>query len=342
MAQSPSISDVAKAAGVSMKTVSRVINNEAGVTEKTKDRVLRAIKSLAYTPSVSARILAGKKTYSFTMLCVAARGDYFSNLHFAALAECQTKGYRLDTSLIEDYYDLDKEQLARQMETMVRKPFPDGFILTPPFSDDPTVLQFLTMNKIAFVRISPKQNSNQLGPCVLFDEQRAADEIVQYLIDRGHKRIAIVKGLPSHGSASARLNGYLEALKRNQVSPDPSLIFEGDFQFASGVVAGQQLLSLDPSPTAVFASNDEMAAGVNMAIHKAGLDVPNDISIIGFDDDLIAESTWPQLTTIKQPLKEMATTAVQWLIDEKSIPTNQTATLDYKFIIRDSVAQLSH
>lgn len=339
MAQNPSISDVAKKAGVSMKTVSRVINNEPNVTEKTKNRVLKAIEALSYTPSVSARVLAGNKTYSIVLLCLAPRGDYFANIHFAALSTCQAQGYQLHISLIEDYYGLDAKTLLSRLESLLRKPYPDGVILTPPFCENATIVQYLKQHNIPFVRISPKDSSSAIGPSVFFDEQKAAEDIVQYLIDLGHKRIALIKGILSHGGTIARTKGYIAALERNNIELDPMLIFQGDFLFESGVIAGEQLLSLSDRPTAIFANNDQMASGVNMAIHKAGLEVPNDISIVGFDDDLIAESTWPPLTTIRQPLTELSSTAVMWLINEKVMPSNQKASLDYQLIIRDSAGK---
>jgi len=341
MDQAPkSISDVAKAAGVSMKTVSRVINNEPNVTDKTKSRVLDAIESLSYTPSVSARVLAGNKTYSIVLFCVVPRGDYIANIHFSALSICQARGYRLHISLIEDYYELEEELLHTRLANLMKRPHPDGVILIPPFCDNATITKYLTTQKIPFVRIAPTVSDPIIGPIVNFDEQKATDDLIQYLIDLGHRRIALVKGNPSHGGTLSRTKGYMQALSRNNIEIDPMLIFQGDFLFPSGLEAGNQLLSLSDRPTAVFASNDEMAAGVSMAVHKAGLDVPTHMSIVGFDDHLVAQSTWPPLTTIRQPLNEMATTAASWLIDATAIPEKKIATLDYVLVKRDSAAAI--
>lgn len=336
MKNAPSISDVAKAAGVSIKTVSRVINNEPNVSEKTRSAVTKAISSLSYTPSVSARILAGNKTYSLIIPCLEPRREYFTTLHFTALTVCKANSYQLQVQVIEDFVDLGDAELLQRLNSLIRKPYPDGFILIPPFCDSAIFLEFLRKHQIAYVRISPNESDSRTGPMVAFDEEKAAYELVQSLIDYGHRRIALVQGIPTHAGAIARTNGYKRALRDNGLDVDPTLIIPGDFIFASGLEAGRKLMALPERPTAVFASNDEMAAGVNIAAHKAGLDVPDDISIVGFDDDNIAQSTWPPLTTVRQPLEEMVTTAVNWLVNENTIPDEPKAILDYVIVTRDS------
>jgi len=227
--------------------------------------------------------------------------------------------------------------LCARLETLVRKPYPDGIILIPPFCDRIPLLKFLQQKNIPYVRISPKDKDQILGPAAFFDEKQATDDLIQHVIENGHRRIALVKGNPSHGGTLARTLGYMSALERNNIPVDPMLVFQGDFLFPSGVAAGQQLLSLGNRPTAVFASNDEMAAGVSMAVHKAGLDVPIDVSIVGFDDNPIAQASWPPLTTIRQPLSELAVTAVNWLIEGERKGNPRSASLSYELIKRDSV-----
>ncbi len=340
-ARSVSIDDVAQSAGVSTKTVSRVINNEPNVTDKTKNAVLDAIKSLGYTPSISARSLASKRSYCISLLCWTTRSDYFSELQLAAMSACQARGYNLFALLIEDYHELTPRKLAARLLQLISRPRPDSVLLTPPFCDDATILEVLSDNDVPFVRISPFTHTF-VSPYVAFDERRAARDITQYLIDLGHERIALIKGNPSHAAASARAQGYREALRDAGLAVDPSIILTGDFHFVSGLEAGSTLCALSDPPTAIFACNDEMAAGASVAAHRAGFDIPQDLSIVGFDDTAVAELTWPALTTIRQPLREMATEATLLAIDQKSSVAAGAAPegvqLDYELIERESAA----
>ena len=337
MENATSINDVARYAGVSTKTVSRVINNEPNVAERTRTKVLAAIEALSYTPSISARILAGNRSYRIQLLCRTPQSDYFAGIQFAALSVCQEMGYILGVSLLEDIHELDAAALSARLNKIIQKPYPDGLLLTPPFCDDPAIIDFLQQRNIAYVKISPRTLSAD-APSVAFDEQQAAFEITQHLIDLGHKHIAFIRGNPTHGGAIMRENGFLEALSKHGLTVDPAFMCEGDFHFPSGLSAGNTLFAMTERPTAVFACNDEMAAGVSIAAHRAGLTIPDEVSIVGFDDSSVAQLTWPALTTVRQPLHELSTVATNLLIGHKTSANDDEVTimLDYELVHRES------
>lgn len=331
-----SINHVAQLAGVSPKTVSRVINNEPNVTAKTREKVEEAIRLLGYSPSVSARALASKKSYCIGLFCTTPRGDYFSELQFGAVSVCQQRGYHLITSLIENYYTLRPDELHQYLRTILHNPKPDGILLPPPFCDDRVILQFLEDLGIICIRISPHPDALS-GFFVHINEREAAYKMTQYLIELGHHRIAFVEGNKMHGTAVARSQGFFDALQTAGIEADPALIQPGDFHLVSGVNAGTRLLSLEDRPTAIFACNDEMAAGVTIAAHRRGLTIPDDISIVGFDDTPVAQLTWPALTTVRHPVGEMAAEATKLAIDNiQKLKTVQDIQLSYDLIFRES------
>ena len=327
---------VADLAGVSTKTVSRVLNGEANVKGATRDRVLNAIETLGYKPSFTARALASKRSYCISILCLIPSGDYFSALHVGALSVCQQAGYHLFATFIEDYYELSRQQLKDKLQSILSNPVPESVILPPPFCDDDRILDYLDTHQIRSVRISSLRSSDE-GTFIRIDERQAAYELTQYLIKGGHKRIALIKGAPTHTAANERVKGYLRALEEAGLAVDPSIILAGDFQFLSGLNAGMTLLGLKDRPTAVFSCNDEMAAGVSVAAHRAGLDIPADLSLVGFDDTSAAQLAWPNLTTVRQPLKEMAALAANIAMEQ--LPDNRGERdfiLPHKLIIRES------
>ena len=332
------IDDVAQAASVSTKTVSRVINNEPNVREKTKTRVLEAIKELGYKPSFSARSLASKRNYCLNLLCRTPKSDYFNSIQFGALNACQAHGYHLFVSLIEDYMDLSPADLRSRLENLVLQPRADAIIIPPPFCDDHLILETLEAEQVPFVRISPFKHDHD-SPFVAFNEEEAAYDLTKYLIELGHRRIGFIKGNPTHGSATARQKGYERALKEAGIEIDAAIMLTGDFHFLSGLNAGLTLCGLADRPTAIFASNDEMAAGVSVAAHRCGLSIPEDISIAGFDDTAVAELTWPSLTTIRQPMDEMAQAAALLAINPNTDGLKEEAQeLKHSLIIRESTA----
>lgn len=316
---SVTIYDVAARAGVSIKTVSRVMNKEPNVRPAMRDRVLLAAGELGYSPNLSARSLAGSRSFVIAVFVDAAltidhwrseRGaDYLSRIQLGATLECREAGYHLLIELI----DHEGPQVRQEVAALLAALKPDGVILTPPSSDNPVVLELLDKAGTPYVRLGPER-AEGLGPRVHMDDVAAAREMTEHLIGLGHKRIGFIVGEPRYGASQARREGYLEAMKARGLPVSDGLVRQGDFTFQSGMAEAKALLALPDRPTAIFASNDDMALGCVAAIAEAGLMTPGDVSVAGFDDSPSARFSRPQLTTVRQPVAEMSSVAAKLLI----------------------------
>jgi LacI family transcriptional regulator len=307
----PTMSDVARRAGVSLKSVSRVVNNEAHVTSKLRLKIETAIAELNYVPDQAARALAGARSFTIGLLFDNPSPNYIMNAIKGAYNACQTHGYHLRFDTIDTAGS--STSLLHQLETVVCHGRCDGFVLTPPLTDNPEVLEFLEARRINYVRVAPSIDKGR-SSSVFIDDATAAGQVAKYLVDLGHKVIGLINGPPEHGAAGKRRSGFIKSLK---ASCSDVVIHEtcGNFLFESGIAAGSALISCAPRPTAVFATNDDMAAGLLVACMQAGLAVPDDVSIVGFDDSWIASTVWPGLTTVHQPIERMASEAVKLLLD---------------------------
>lgn len=308
------IEDVAERAGVSMKTVSRVLNNEPNVSERTRQRVEAAVKSLRYRPLPSARVLAGRRSYLVALLFDNPSANYLMEIEMGVLDACQTNHYNLMLAPLS----YSAEDLVDKVEALVLQSQLDGVVLTPPITDDVALLRRLEELNIPYASISAKEQNRRIG--VVVDEYGAVCELMAHLTALGHQRIAHIKGHVAHGASSWRLAGYREGLRRAGLRYDPELVVEGEFSYESGVAATRRLLDLDHPPTAIFAANDDMAAGAICAISERGLSVPRDVSVCGFDDTPIAHQIYPALTTIRQPTRDMGRLAAVELLKELREP----------------------
>lgn len=306
---SPTIVDVAREAGVSIKTVSRVLNHEPGVHETTRDQVLKVVEALRYRPKQSARSLAGGRSFLIGLLYYDPSAIFVGSVQQGATLRCRELGYHL---VVESLHN-DAPDLRQQIDRMVMALRPDGMILTPPLCDNPEVLAALRENGTPCVLMSPERDLRGV-PSVRMDDVHAAEEITNLLLSLGHQRIAFIKGPPDQSASAARYQGFVNALRAHGLEPDPELLQPGAFTFESGREAAHQLLSRRQRPTAVFASNDDMALGVLAAAQRLGLAVPNELSVAGFDDSPTAALVWPPLTTVRQPVAEMARMAVEMLV----------------------------
>ena len=307
----PTIKDVAKLAGVSFKTVSRVINKEVTVGKELQDKVMQAVKALNYQPNLSARLLRGAAA-SIGFIYDNPNSNYVIDMQKGILHECHKQGYEL----IIHPCDSKADDIIDQVLNMVDRSQVGGLVLTPPMSEMPTVLAALSKRKIPFVRIlSGSQTPDAKGPCIFIDDRTAAYKITQYLIDLGHKSIAFLGGEEAHKSSGERLEGYKAALKANKITIDKKLILPGEYSFESGVKRTRQLLNSAIKTTAVFACNDEIAAGTLFAARIQGVDVPQQLSIVGFEDSPFSRQAWPNLTTAQQPNSVIAERATSLLID---------------------------
>ena len=314
MAASVTITDVARRAGVSMKTVSRVLNAEPHVREELKQRVLSAAKDLHYRPKVSARSLAGAKSYVVGCLLSA---DYLSARPFpylvqaqlGALTACRAAGYHL----LVEAVDMRSTDVAGEIEALASALSVDGLILMPPLCDEPRLLDALEREDVAYVRIAPATRPARSAR-VDVDDRGAARTMTRHLLDLGHRRIAFIGGPAGHSASTRRLQGFRDAMAERDVAVDESLIAPGQFSYPSGHDAASALLARADPPTAIFASNDLMALGVIARAHELGLRLPEALSVAGFDDTPGAAMIWPGLTTMRQPVEQMTARAVEMIV----------------------------
>lgn len=324
------ITDVAKQAGVSMKTVSRVLNNEPNVAKITRDRVLEAAADLQYRPNLAARGLASSRSYLIALLYDNPNPNYIIQIQRGAIEACRRSGYHLmlEPMTREQAFGPDVAHLLSRLGV-------DGVILTPPLSDCMPLREELKKLGIRYVVVAPGDVGD--APSVRMDDVKAATEMATYLIDQGHRDIGFIMGHPDHVSSQKRYDGFAAALKVAGLSLHQGRAVQGDFTFRSGVKAAETLLQ-DPEnrPTAIFASNDDMAAGVLSVAGRLGIDVPHELSVCGFDNTAIAQIIWPQLTTVAQPIRQMGLKAAEVLLDRSTDDAPVVHTLDFEIIVRES------
>jgi LacI family transcriptional regulator len=315
------INDVAKYAGVSIKTVSRVTNKEASVKQSTIDKVNQAISALNYQPNLAARSLASTSAYVIGFIYDNPNAYYVIDMQNGILSVCKDRGFEL---LIHPC-NAKSDTICEELITMVKHGRLAGLVLTPPMSEDPNILAALDRIEANYVRIiaGEKVIHNQ-GLTVLVNDQRGAIEITQHLIDLGHQHIAFLSGDLQHESTIERLSGFKKALLNNQLTINSDWILEGKYSFESGLEGANKLLAMTPRPTAIVACNDEIAAGALFAARLAGLAIPDDLSIVGFEDSPFSRQTWPKLTTVHQPNVEIAQIATKLLIDKRKNQTTET------------------
>jgi LacI family transcriptional regulator len=323
------IHDVAKKAGVSFKTVSRVLNNEANVSAETQDKVRKAISALQYSPSIAARVLAGNRSFLVGLLYDTPSSYYTHSVQMGALERCREAGFHL----VLEKCSSEARDATATILVNIKHTRLDGVILTPPLSDNQAVRESLVEQKIPHVLISPPKLEPGVSS-VTMDDRRAAFDMTQYLISLGHRRIGFIKGLSRHGAALLRLLGYEDALRSSGIKLDETLVKDGNFRFQSGADAAEQLLRQKERPTAIFASNDEMGAGVVATAHRLGVSIPRELSVVGFDDVPYASVTWPALTTVHQPIVEMGAAAAGLLIagiqSKKSDPAGAAPSISFQ------------
>lgn len=336
--KAPTIIDVARHAGVSIKTVSRVLNREPSVRDKTRHRVDTAIDKLGYLPNLAARSLPGARNYTIAVLFENAISDYQGKALKGAIERCRQTGYRVFPEPL-DVMSPDQDERLKQILRGLRV---DGLIVVPPLSDNPRILAIIDRSGMPYVRISPQSDAFRSAFVKMEDEQ-AAFEMVMYLAGLGHKRIGFIAGNPSHASSSLRFEGYCRALDQLGIPLDETYVEPGLFTFRSGFEAAERLLARTPRPTAIFGANDEMALGALAQAHRLNLHVPEDVSVVGFDDAVFSSVAWPQLTTIRQPTEEMAAEAAAILIDRIADKVGEDGRaihkiLPFELVVRDSAA----
>jgi LacI family transcriptional regulator len=332
------IYDVARRVGVSPMTVSRVVNGESNVREATRAAVQKAMRELQFRPNKAARSLAGATEIRIGLIYNNPSVAYFTEFLMGALEGAGHNGAQLvvDKSKIGD-----PAAALAAVRTLVKGGI-NGLILTAPMSESTELIAELKGHGIAIVGIATGSFTGDIT-CVGIDDYRAGYDMTKYLIGLGHRRIGFIKGHPSHSSSRLRFAGFEAAMRDAGAKVEKPRIAQGYYSYRSGMVAAEELLTGKTLPTAIFASNDDMASGAMSVAHRKGLDVPKDLSVVG-TDDTSASSLWPALTTVRQPIFDIASTAVEVLTQTLSdlragrVSECQNMLVPYVLVERESAA----
>ncbi|MFA5964319.1 MAG: LacI family DNA-binding transcriptional regulator [Sphingomonas sp.] len=323
-------------AGVSTKTVSRVFNDEPHVSDDLRKRVRAAADALNYHPNVFAQSLVRRRSHLIGLIYEKPSASYVVDLQMGVLERLQGERYRLIVIPVQSVHDN-----ARDIVGLLRSAALDGVVLAPPASDHPVILKQLAEAGIRFSRIAPSRQLD-LGCSTLLDDIAGAQAVAAHVLALGHRDIGIVKGDPGHAATDARLIGYGQAFRDAGCEMRLDRIETGFFTFDGGIEAGRRMLDRTDRPTAILAQNDEMAVGVMLAARELGLSLPGDLSIAGFDDAEASRIVWPRLTTVRQPVFDMAVAATGMLIDQlEGRLTVQRTEHNNELLIRDSTAPLA-
>jgi len=327
----PTIKDVAELAEVHPSTVSRVINGNPRISEKTKNKVFLIIKKLGYTPNAIARGLKTKRTHTLGMLIPDITNPFFAEIARGVEDAANKNSFNVILCNTDDKLKKERTYLEILREKRV-----DGLILGTAHIRDKSILE-LEKKKFPYILIS--RNIERLNKnCIIIDDVEGGIMATEYLIKLGHRRIAHITGPLKTRSALNRLKGYKLALKKHEIEYKDELVGEGDFRIKGGYQVMKRFLKLTEPPTAIFAANDLIALGAMQAIQKKNFHIPEDFSVIGFNDIELASFVYPPLTTIRQPILEMGNLAVKMLlriIIEKEF-NQRRIILQPKLVIRES------
>ena len=331
------IHEVAALAQVSPMTVSRVINGNANVRESTREQVMRAVRELGYTPNLAARSLAAAQGTRIALIYTNPSGAYLSELLVGALRGAARTAVQLVVDSWDGYNAEAERNAARALARSVA-----GVLLPPPLCESRAVVNELLSAGVPVVALASARFGDDLSH-VRIDDFSASKEMTEHLIGLGHTRIGYIKGHPNQTASARRYEGFQAALADAGISLDASLVAQGHFTYRSGLEAGEKLLTRKKPPTAIFASNDDMAAAAISVAHRKGLDVPRDLSVVGYDDTSAATTVWPELTTIRQPIASMSDSAMDILLrsirrKEKDVHMVVDHVVAHQLVRRDSVA----
>ena len=318
-------------------TVSRVINGEQVVRPATKQKVDQAIAALNYSPSAAARSLAGGEEIRIGLLYSNPSSSYLSEFLVGSLDQASRSGVHL---VVEKW---DEQTSVKSVVDHLLRGRIDGVILPPPLCDLEDMVAALDAAGIPAVAVATGRAPASLA-AVSIDDKEAAYAMTRHLIALGHDSIGFIKGNPNQSASARRFEGYVAALSEAGLPVRDEFIAQGYFTYRSGLDAAEQILVLADPPSAIFASNDDMAAATVAIAHRNGLDVPGDLTVCGFDDTSLATTIWPELTTIHQPISAMSREAVELLV--RMLKGRRTGAdeaaehlvLDYALIRRQSDA----
>lgn len=332
--------DVASEIGVSVMTVSQVINDEPGASATTRKVVLDAVRKLNYVPHAGARSLAsGLRLHIGVLLGFPTMADEGACLR-GALTGAMQSGAQLSFEICQLFNHEDPLTAIRRLAQSGAA----AIILSPPFCESDVILASITRIGLQAVTLGASQKQGYMN--FRFDQSSGALGVTRHLISLGHTRIAHIKGAENHLTSGERWRGYELAMKEAGLAVMPDWIEPGDFSYKSGVLATRKLLLLSEPPTAIFAANDEMASAAINVAHYCGLPIPADISIVGFGDTPAALCSWPELTAARQPLSEMTQAAVIWLSQHLTAGTGtshftlEECVLDFASVVRESAGEV--
>ena len=329
------IKDVARSAGVSIKTVSRVLNGEEHVRDAVRQKVLDVTEALQYVPHPSARSLGAGRSFTIGLILGNPHEfGYLKSVIEGVHQACESSNY----TLLVRPSQLDVT--AEDVHKFARLSRIEGMFLPAPMGDRLEITRTLTELSIPFAQLSPRTEHAE-GVSVSPNDEEASYALAKHIHSFQHVRIGFIEGDPLHGASERRRAGFMRYVEEFNLDRDPSLIVPGTFDFESGRAGAQRLLQLEEPPTAIFACNDEMAAGAIAAANQLGLQIPHELSIVGFDDSPTATRTWPKLTTVRQPTFEMAEFATAMLIDTLAGTSMDELSYVYEceIVQRDSLAQ---
>ena len=334
---SPStIHDVAKAAGVSARTVSRVINDLPRVSPQTRERILQVIRDLNFSPNLRARALANNRSYLLGLVHTDPNSENVDQVHRGLFRECMRHQYEVIAHPIESNLDLVDDVLS-----FVNRSRVDGLVVMAPSSEDARLAQALYDNRIASVGVAAAPLPN-FGLMLVSRERDASAQVAAHLVELGHRQLGFISGPLDQLSATERQQGFTNGLQAAGIGLPAERIVEGDYSFESGLTCARRLLARDPRPTAIYACNDRMAAGVLTVAAELGIRVPEELSVVGFDNTYLASVLNPALTTIDRPLSELGRRAGEWLVAaqttrEESAP--RVEHVDLKLVLRRSTGR---
>lgn len=310
------IFDVANEAGVSIKTVSRVVNREPNVRDSTKERVQQAVEKLNYRPDQAARNLASHRTHLIGLVYddpaayETPSSGYIIRMQQGTMRACRSTRHEL---FIHPCNYRDKN-VGAELIAVINQVKPAGIVLAAPLSNMPKIVNAIVSTGTPLVKIAPGTKGGQQYS-IATDDRDISAEMTRYLASLGHTRIAYIKGHPIHKAVGNRFLGYQDGLKQAGLTFCETLVCEGDNSIGSGEICAEQLLKQKDRPTAIFAANDDMAAGVVRVADRMDIDIPRQLSVAGCDDIALARQIYPALTTIRQPLAAMAERAAMALVE---------------------------
>ncbi len=309
----PTINDIARLANVSKKTVSRVINQSPFVKEETRAKIDAVIQQIGYAPDPQARGLAFRRSFLIGLIYDNPNAQYIVNIQDGALDALRGSGFEL----VVHPCDRTSEDFIPGVRRFIERQKLHGVVLLPPISEDQALTRALQEVDCQYVRVASVRLDNTSKMIVSTDREATA-EAANYLEGLWHRRIGFIAGPSQYRSAHERQIGFMTALEKRGVQIPSDLIVEGAYSFESGVSCAEALLARRPRPTAIFASNDEMAAGVYKAAYQMKISIPEELSVVGFDDSPLASRLTPALTTIRLPIRDMGRLAAAKLIPAKT------------------------